>query len=236
MNKFNERKESFIRESKKQSRKLIDIKDKGYNAYNLKVAINRKYYNLNNGINLVINRATMESKQFDSFMIEEDNLFERIVFLVPKDIDITLENVNDYIEFNYGYNRYVEAALNIKKYSIRHTYKVSDILHDTVEDFTITSPLTLNKIESGKMPEKWFNYVVNNQSLYPEFSGKTGKRLILTFTDWKEDERAINSMLKMFGQDPDGLLERVRSYNKKRMVGCEREDLCKKFETLAPTP
>ena len=232
MNKFNERKESFIRESKKQSRKLIDIKDKGYNAYNLKVAVNRKYYDLNSNINLVINRATMESKQFDSFMIEEDNLFERIVFLVPKDIDITLENVNDYIEFNYGYNRYVEAALNIKKYPIRSTYGYND----TVEDFTITYPLTLDKIESGKMPEKWFNYVVNNQSLYPEFSGKTGKRLILTFTDWKEDERAINSMLKMFEQDPDELLERVRSYNKRRMEGCEREDLCKKFETLSPTP
>jgi len=226
MNKFNERKESFIRESKKQSRKLIDIKDKGYNAYNLKVAVNRKYYDLNSNINLVINRATMESKQFNSFMIEEDNLFERIVFLVPKDIDITLENVNDYIEFNYGYNRYVEAALNIKKYPIRSTYGYND----TVEDFTITYPLTLDKIESGKMPEKWFNYVVNNQSLYPEFSGKTGKRLILTFTDWKEDERAINNMLKMFGQDPDELLERVRSYNKGKTVGCKREDLCRKFE------
>jgi hypothetical protein len=231
MNSFNERKESFIKESKKQSRKLIDIKDKGYNAYNLKVAINRKYYALKNNINLVINMATMESKQFDSFMMEDDMLFERIVFLVPKDIEITLENINDYIELNYGYNRYVEAALNIEKYPIR---TISGI-HDTVEDFTITSPLILDKIESGKMSEKWFNYVVANQDLYPEFSGKTGKRLILTFTDWKEDEKAINSMLKMFGQDPDELLERARNYSRGNTVGCKREDLYKKFENLAPT-
>lgn len=214
-------KKALIKEVGKQSKDLIDIKDKGYNAYRINVDCSRKYYN---------------HGHYTGYMrIESDHLFERVVFLAPKDIEITLDNILDYCNFWYGENRYINSLLNKElnpKINLKDKLENSDI-----EEFTINSPITLEKIESGKLPENIFNYIIAQQNMSEDFNNdqnNKNKILVMTFTEWRMDERAINWVLKLFGENPKELLERAR----KRYTGYEinlisKEEYYKKFEEVS---
>jgi len=218
MTNFVEKKESLIKEIKKQSRKLIDINDKGYNAYRISVDCSRNYYGYGH---------------YTKYMkIESDHLFERVVFLAPKDIEITLDNILEYCNLWYGENRYINSLLSKElnpKIDLKDKFESNNI-----EEFNINSPFILEKVESGKLPESIFNYIIAQQNMSEDFSGGKNKILVMTFTEWLIDERAINWVLKLFGKDPKELLERVRnrSISPYSMESISKEEYYKKFEEL----
>lgn len=221
MTNFVEKKESLIKEVKKQSKKLIDISDKGYNAYRINVDCNRNYYGYGH---------------YTKYMrIESDHLFERVVFLAPKNIEITLDNILEYCNFWYGENRYIISLLNKE---LNPKIDLKDRLENSsIEEFIINSPITLEKIENGRLPENIFNYIIAQQNMSEDFNNEQNNRnkiLIMTFTEWGIDKRAIEWMIKLFGKDPKELLQRVRerSDSPYNMKSISKEEYYNKFEKL----
>lgn len=180
-------KKALIKEVGKQSRKFIDIYDKGYDAYHLTASVNRKYYNF--------------WSQDNEYQIWDENVyFGDIVFLAPKDIEITLDNVFDYCELYWGWRMYVVLAFNNKPI-VRKCWWKDDMKLNYVEEYKFNTPMTLEKVGTGKLPENIFNYIITHQGMTELYFGRKKPILVTSNTEWNIDGRAINWMLKLFDEE-----------------------------------
>lgn len=191
-----EQHKSLVTEAKKQSRKLIDINDKGYNAYRLCLNFTTSDYAKNSMLQSVIkSRPEWEGLKLEARICKNTWWWERLIFLAPKDVDITLDNILEHCDFLNRYNRYIPFLFGVKP--VRRREYRSWIEYD------LLSPPILEKVESGKLPENIFNYFLSHQNL------SLNNKMLLMPSSWHEgdvykwEQKAIDKALGLFNQDPN---------------------------------
>ena len=210
MIEFKKQQEILVAEAKKQSRKLIDISDKGYNAYRLCLNFKTRYYSKNKYAQhtLYPKQDWWKGLDLGANVVSHTYLFERLVFLAPKDVDITLDNILEYCNFNYSYHKYIPFLFGEKP--IRRRF------YNSWTEYELLSPPVLEKVETGKIPENVFNYIINHQKLYYQPIDKDSNKILVMLCIFKEgdtykwEQKAIDRILPIFNQDPDEVLNRMK--------------------------
>jgi len=211
MNKFNEQHKSLIKEANKQSKKLINISDKGYNVYRLCLHFTTNSYNINKGLQHIITpkQDWWEGLELDANRVEHNHLWKRLVFFAPKNIDITLDNILEYCTFNYGWNSFIPYLFGKKLPPYNKNYP-----HWTEYKFN-TSPV-LEKIENGKIPENVFNYILSRQKMFNIDNNKISiiPNRVYEIKEYEWESKAVNKILKLFNQNSEDIYIE------------ERDDIC----------
>ena len=211
MIEFNKQQEILVAEAKKQSRKLIDISDKGYNAYRLCLNFKTRSYHKNKGLQhcLYPKQDWWEGLELDANIVNHTYLWERLIFLAPKDVDITLDNILEHCNFNYNYHKYIPFLFGEKP--IRHKS------YNSWTEYELISPPVLEKVETSKIPENIFNYIINHQKLYYQPIDKDSNKILVMMggrffegDTYKWEQKAIDRILPIFNQDPDEVLNRMK--------------------------
>ena len=202
-----EQHKSLVAEAKKQSRKLIDINDKGYNAYRLCLNFTTSDYAKNSMLQSVMkSKPEWEGLKLEARICKNTWWREKLIFLAPKDVDVTLDNILEHCDFINFYNRSIPFLLGAKPVR-RREYK-SWIEYDLI------SPPILEKVESGKLPENIFNYFLSHQQL------STNNKMLLMVDSYLEGEiykweqKALNRALELFNQDPKEVMDRTVKHSK----------------------
>jgi hypothetical protein len=178
---------SLVKEARKQSKKLIDINDKGYNAYRLCLRFYVSHYNDKSFIEYIDDKPVR-------YIYEHLRWLEKLVFLAPKNVDITLDNILEHCDFENYANHEITPLLG-KGYRCIPNYR-------NWTEYTLIAPPVLEKIESGKLPENIFNYILSHQKQGYENKMMVMLDKIYEGSHFAWEQKAIYKVLKLFGQDP----------------------------------
>jgi hypothetical protein len=232
MIEFEKQQEILVAEAKKQSRKLIDISDKGYNAYRLCLNFKTRYYSKNKYAQHTLSpkQDWWEGLDLGANVVSHTYLWERLVFLAPKDVDITLDNILEYCNFNYSYHKYIPFLFGEKP--IRRRF------YNSWTEYELISSPVLEKVETGKIPENVFNYIINHQKLYYQPIDKDSNKILVMLgvffegATYKWEQKAIDRVLPIFNQDPDEILNRLRKTPSYKIDLMTVEEFEKRFDEI----
>ena len=197
----------LVTEAKKQSRKLIDINDKGYNAYRLCLHFITTHYSKNSELQKCLKpRPEWEGLKLEGVVTKNTHWWERLIFLAPKDINITLDNILEYCDFLNSYNADIPFVLGEEP--IRRDWHLR-----WTEYNLLTSPI-LEKVESGKLPENIYNYILAHQNLSVKNKILLPVNCFLEGKDYEWEQKAIDKALELFGQDFKEVNARTAKYTK----------------------
>lgn len=197
----------LVAEAKKQSKKLIDINDKGYNAYRLCLHFTTTNYTKNSELQKCLKpRPEWEGLKLDGVVTKNTHWWERLIFLAPKDTNITLDNILEHCDFFNSYNADIPFVLGEKP--VRRDWH----LHWT--EYNLLAPPTLEKVENGKLPENIFNYILTHQNLSAKNKIMVMVNCSLEGKNYEWEQKAIDRALKLFGQDFQEVDARTAKFTK----------------------